>query len=143
MHGSRDEGGSITHTLANRCKYFSAKLCNIIYAFSETPGCDVLYNMIGHVVVIASTVQIHTLLFSPDVTEIAAAKDRLERNFTILLRLRELWPSLDMRMIRLQKFHKACRTSMKTSFKLDRWMLKFLSEFAKPVDERPSGDQNP
>lgn len=117
-------------------------------ATSSTPSlkrraANVLYNMIGHVVVIASTVQIHALLFSPDVTEIAAAKDRLERNFTILLRLRELWPSLDVRMIRLQKFHKACRTSMKTSFKLDRSMLKFLSEFAKPVDERPSGDQNP
>ena len=28
---------------------------------------------------------------------------------------------------------------METSFKLDRWMLKFLSEFAKPVDDKPTG----
>lgn len=143
LHGSRDEDGSITNSLAKRCKYFSARLCNIIYASLETPGCDVLYNMIGHVLVIASTIQIHTLLFSSDTTEISAAKDRLERNFTILLKLRELWPSLDVCMIRLQTFNKACRTSMETSFKLDRWMLKFLSEFAKPVDERPSGSENP
>jgi hypothetical protein len=29
---------------------------------------------------------------------------------------------------------------METSFKLDRWMLKFLSEFAKPVDDKPTGE---
>jgi len=143
LHGSRDEDGSVTNTLAKRCKYFSAQLCNVIYASLETPGCDVLYNMIGHVLVIASTVQIHTLLFSSDAVEIAAAKDRLERNFKVLLKLRDLWPSLDVCMIRLQTFNKACRTSMETSFKLDRWMLKFLSEFAKPVYDRPSGSENP
>ncbi|KAK5113395.1 hypothetical protein LTR62_003495 [Meristemomyces frigidus] len=39
-----------------------------------------------------------------------------------------------------QAFHKACRTSMDSSalhpFRFDRLMLTFLSEFAKPVDDK-------
>lgn len=130
--------------LAQKCKDHAAKLCNMVYMAHQTPGCDVLYNMVGHVLVVASTVQIHTLLFSSDDDEIAAARQRLEYNFEILMKLRGLWPSLDYCMMRLQAFHKACRNSMETSFKLDRWMLKFLSEFAKPVDDKPaagSGEQ--
>lgn len=138
LHEAGNDNSSILNSFAQRCKYHAARLCNMVYAAHDTPGADVLYNMVGHVLVIASTIQIHTLLFSSDATEISAARQRLERNFNILLRLRELWPSLDFCMMRLQAFHKACRTSMETSFKLDRWMLKFLSEFAKPVEDKPA-----
>jgi hypothetical protein len=142
LHSSTEDAdnSSSTQHLAQKCKDHAAKLCNITYMAHMTPGCDVLYNMVGHVLVIASTVQIHTLLFSSDDDEIAAAKQRLEYNFEILMKLRGLWPSLDYCMMRLQAFHKACRNSMETSFKLDRWMLKFLSEFAKPVDDKPAGE---
>lgn len=141
LHASTEDPdpGSPTHHLAKKCKDHAANLCNITYMAHQTPGCDVLYNMVGHVLVIASTVQIHTLLFSSDDDEIAAARQRLENNFEILMKLRSLWPSLDFCMMRLQAFHKACRSSMETTFKLDRWMLKFLSEFAKPVDDKPQG----
>ncbi|KAK4579835.1 hypothetical protein LTR86_000036 [Recurvomyces mirabilis] len=138
LHGASDEMEGITSDFPRHCKYHAAKLCNMVYAALDTPGCDVLYNMVGHVLVVASTVQIHTVLFSTDDNEIAAARQRLERNYTILLRLRDLWPSLDFCMMRLQAFHKACRSSMDTSFRLDRWMLTFLSEFAKPVDDQPT-----
>ncbi|CAD0115117.1 unnamed protein product [Aureobasidium uvarum] len=126
------------NAFSQRCKDHARKLCDMVYAALDTPGCDVLYNMVGHVLVIASTVQIHTLLFSTDTSEIDAARSRLERNYTILLRLRDVWPSLDFCMTRLQVFHKACVTSMETSFRLDAWMLKFLSEFAKPVKDKQS-----
>ncbi|KAI5363264.1 hypothetical protein Slin14017_G069450 [Septoria linicola] len=141
LHGSSEENGCLIHVFAQRCKYHAARLCNMVYSALDTPGCDVQYNMVGHVLVIASTVQIHTLLFSSDRAEIDAARQRLERNFNILLKLRDLWPALDYCMIRLQAFHKACRTSMDNSFKLDRWMLKFLSEFANPVDDKPENSE--
>jgi hypothetical protein len=96
----------------------------------------VQYTMVGHILVIASTVQIHTLLFSDNATQIAASKRRLERNFEILSHLRNYWPTLDICFTRLQAFHKACRNSMDESFRLDQWMLKFLFEFAQPVDDR-------
>lgn len=138
LHGASEDSSGDFEIFSQRCKWHAARLCNMIYSAWETQDVDCSYNMIGHVLVIASTVQIHTMLFSADGDEIAAARQRLERNFKILLRLRELWPSLDFCMMRLQAFHKACRTSQDSSFRLDRWMLKFLSEFAKPVDDKPS-----
>lgn len=137
LHHDASEDATVI-AFSQRCKNHAKKLCDMVYAALDTPGCDVLYNMVGHVLVIASTVQIHTLLFSSDRSEIDAARDRLERNYAILLRLRDLWPSLDFCMMRLQVFHKACVTSMETSFRLDEWMLKFLSEFAKPVKDKQS-----
>ncbi|CAD0087699.1 unnamed protein product, partial [Aureobasidium vineae] len=137
LHHDASDDPTIT-AFSQRCKDHARKLCDMVYAALDTPGCDVLYNMVGHVLVIASTVQIHTLLFSSHRSEIDAARSRLERNYTILLRLRDLWPSLDFCMMRLQVFHKACVTSMETSFRLDAWMLKFLSEFAKPVKDKQS-----
>ncbi|CAG8360779.1 unnamed protein product [Penicillium salamii] len=125
-----------THFYANKCKDHAVLLCEMIYSSEEVPGCDVLYNMVGHVLVIASTVQIHTLLFGVDNEGIAQARRRLERNFCILTRLRGLWPTLDICMERLQAFHRACRRSVDTSFCMDGWMVRFLVEFGHPVSER-------
>jgi hypothetical protein len=121
---------------ADRCKAYAESLCEIIYAANSIPNCDVRYTMVGHIMVIASTVQIHTLLFGENETYIAASRRRLERNFEILSQLRAYWPTLDICFTRLQAFHKACRNSMNESFRLDQWMLRFLSEFAEPVDDR-------
>lgn len=121
---------------ADRCKSYAESLCEIIYAANSIPSCDVRYTMVGHIMVIASTVQIHTLLFSDNAAQIMTARRRLERNFEILSQLRTYWPTLDICFTRLQAFHKACRSSMDDSFRLDQWMLRFLSEFAEPVDDR-------
>lgn len=128
---------------AQKCKYFAEALCTIVYASYATPGCDVQYTMVGHILVIASTIQIHTLLFSDNESLIAAARQRLEQNFEILSRLREVWPTLDVSFTRLRAFHKACRDSMDESFRLDVWMLRFLSEFAVVVEERAVGAATP
>ena len=125
-----------THLYAKECKDHAVKLCEMIYSSEDVPGCAVLYNMVGHVLVIASTVQIHTLLFEVDNESITLARGRLERNFCILTRLRRLWPTLDVCMERLQAFHRACRRSVDTSFCMDEWMVRFLVEFANPVSDK-------
>ncbi|KAJ5101418.1 hypothetical protein NUU61_003640 [Penicillium alfredii] len=127
-----------TRYYANKCKQHAEKLCEILYASDEVPGCDVRYNMVGHVVVIASTVQIHSLLFAVEDANVALARTRLEKNFCILTRLRRLWPTLDICMDRLKAFHEACRSSADTSFCMDRWMVRFLVEFANPVSDQAS-----
>ncbi|KAH7310384.1 fungal-specific transcription factor domain-containing protein [Rhexocercosporidium sp. MPI-PUGE-AT-0058] len=134
--------GSENHYYANKCKAFAAKLCTIVYASHATPGCEVWYNMVGHILVIASTIQIHTLLFDTDEVVIAAARSRLERNFTILMRLREYWPMLESCFARLQIFHEVCRQNSDSSFRMDTWMLKFLSEFAEPVRVKEDAEQD-
>ena len=121
---------------ANRCKSHAERLCEIVYASLSVPGCDVRYSMVGHVMVVASTVQIHTLLFSDLEFQISAARRRLEQNFEILSQLRTFWPALDISFTRLRAFHQACNDSMDESFRLDQWMLRFLYEFAEPVDDK-------
>ena len=127
---------------ASKCKVFAESLCEMVYAAHSVPGCDVQYTMVGHILVVASTVQIHTLLFSDNEEQIAAARTRLERNFAILSQLRTYWPTLDICFTRLRAFHRACRSSMDEPFRLDQWMLRFLSEFAEPVNDKVVGGSN-
>lgn len=138
LHEDSRESNARTRFYADKCKQHAGNLCNIVYASDEIPGCDVKYNMVGHVLVIASTIQIHSLLFETDDVNVALAKTRLERNFCILTRLRRLWPTLDFCMDRLMVFHAACKHSADTSFCMDRWMVRFLVEFASPVSDEDS-----
>lgn len=128
---------------AEKCKDHAMRLLEMIYRSFATPNCDVLYTMVAHVLVIASTVQIHTLLYSSDEAQIQVARSRLERNFEILLHLKQYWSTLSRAMNRLRAFHDTCRKSMETSFVLDRWMLRFLVEFAKEVTEKETDIPSP
>ena len=127
-----------------RCKDFAMSLSNIIDRAAKMPGCDVRYNMVGHITVVASSVMIHTLLYQTDETEIADAKSQLERNFNTMVELRKYWPALEFCFSRLKTFHELCMKSMDTSYRMDRWMLRFLTEFARPIaaDEREDGENS-
>lgn len=127
---------SSANLFANKCKFHAASLCELIYNANSTPGCEVLYTMVGHILVISSTVQIHMLLFGDDPEQIRSARSRLERNFELLMKLRSYWPILDVSMTRLRAFHKSCQNYMDTAFKMDKWMLQFLFEFATPMDDK-------
>ncbi|USP77436.1 hypothetical protein yc1106_04710 [Curvularia clavata] len=122
---------------AEACKQHAARLCSLVYRSHSTPGSEVMYSAVSHILVIASTVQIHTLLFSGDESEIRISKTRLERNFEMLLRLRTYWPSVDGAMSRLRAFHQTCLRSKETSFVLDRWLLRFLVQFAPHMELEP------
>ena len=82
-------------------------------------------------------------VFSSDENRIGISRARLERNFGILLHLKQYWSTLSRAMNRLRAFHDTCRKSMDTSFVLDRWMLRFLVEFAKEVEEKEPDVQSP
>jgi hypothetical protein len=124
------------HVYSQKCKAHAAALCAIVYAANATPDCSVLYTMVGHILVIASSVQIHTLLFGTDDIEISAARKRLEGNFEALTELRRYWPTLEVCFARLRAFHRTARSSMDTSFQMNGWMLRFLSHFARMVGDK-------
>ncbi|KAH3982820.1 hypothetical protein HBH51_038420 [Parastagonospora nodorum] len=132
---SEAEGSSSAY--ADACKHYAARLCSLVYRSHSTPGSEVLYSAVSHILVIASIVQIHTLLFSGDESQIRVSKSRLERNFEILLKLRTYWPSVDGAMSRLRAFHQTCLRSKETSFVLDRWLLRFLVQFAPHMELEP------
>ncbi|KAL6711424.1 hypothetical protein ACN47E_004358 [Coniothyrium glycines] len=119
------------------CKDHAARLCSMVYRTFATPGSEVMYSAVAHILVIASTVQIHTLLFSGDEHQIRVSKTRLERNFEIILKLRTYWTSVDSALSRLRAFHQTCLRSKDTSFVLDRWLLRFLVQFAPHMELEP------
>ncbi|KAL6399630.1 hypothetical protein AUP68_17035 [Ilyonectria robusta] len=121
---------------ARKCKSHAANICKIVSQAKERPDTDVLYSLLGHVLVLASTTQLHTVLFSADNKEISMAKSRLESNFEALTTLRSYWPVVSASIGRLRAFHNACLKSTNSSFRLDRWMLQFILEFSKPIEEK-------
>jgi hypothetical protein len=138
LHTSEDADGCylVAKAYANQCKQHAAVLCDLIYNARERHGLDLRYSLLGHVLVIASTAQIHSLLFSIDENEILRAKLRLERNFETITRLHTYWPNVSASFSRLAAFHSACLKGTQTSFRLDRWMLRFMLQFSQPIDER-------
>lgn len=141
-----DDGLASHVVYAERCKDHARLLCQFIYRCAQTPGADVRYPMVAHVLVIASTVQIHTLLFSTSELQIREARERLERNFQMIqLELKPFWPAVDDAMSRLRAFHQTClrRASGSGSpggssaFVLDQWLLRFLVEFSHHMEDEP------
>lgn len=131
------EATTSSGSYAEECKHHATKLCEFVYRSHSTPGSEVVYSTVAHILVIASTVQIHTLLFSGNGEQIRISKSRLERNFEILLYLRPYWSSVDSAMSRLRAFHQTCLRSKETSFVLDRWLLRFLVQFAPHMELEP------
>jgi hypothetical protein len=136
LHRDSYDEHAPTYAYADMCKAHSVGLCEMLYRAFSTPGCEVYYTMVGHVLTIASTVQLHILLFSSDEEQTRAARGRLEKNFELLTSLQRLWPTLDISFGRFRQFHRACQNYKETSFRMDKWLLRFLFEFAKPIDEK-------
>lgn len=136
LHVDAVTESSLSAPFAKRCKHYAASLCDLLYRAYNTPGAEVYYAMVGHVLVVASTVQIHIVMFEKDEQQIREAKYRLEKNYQILTELLCFWPTLDVSMARLQEFHNACLRMGESTFRMDVWMRRFLLEFAAPVEER-------
>jgi hypothetical protein len=132
----QDQGDDSTQGFAQRCKQHATNLCDLIYEAKRRSDTVVLYPLAGHILCLASTVQIHTLLFGTDDDEILAAKTRLERNFEMISSMNNYWPMNHMSISRLQHFHNACLRSKDNSFHLDAWMLRFLLGFTQDIKDR-------
>lgn len=87
-----------------------------------------MYNIVGHMTIVSSSVLIHTLLFGNE-DQVGPAKARLEFNFKILMKLKDWWPSVAITMTKLFYFQQACLDSAnERTHKVDRWMNRFLLE---------------
>ena len=74
LHGDSYQDTVHARYYADKCKAHSIGLCEILYRAYSTPSCEVYYTMVGHVLVISSTVQLHILLFSAEEVQIRAAR---------------------------------------------------------------------
>lgn len=130
------EDSNPIHSYAEKCKTYASSLCDLVSLSHQTSNCDVLYTMVGHNLVISSTILIHTLLFSSSSTSISAARSRLEKNFSLLLKLRNFWPVLEISFEAFRTFREACRRNMETAYRMDEWMVRFLYGFANKVQDK-------
>ncbi|KAI5293912.1 hypothetical protein KEM52_005029 [Ascosphaera acerosa] len=128
---------------AEQCTKHAVAFCDLLYTCYEIPGCEVLYVMIGHMLVVTSTVYIHLLLFSRDEARITLARERLARNFEILMTLQRYWKALELSLARLKKFHNACQSSIEGTFRMDKWMLRFILEYSLDMSEKYASTPTP
>ncbi|KAF5003572.1 hypothetical protein FDECE_9886 [Fusarium decemcellulare] len=130
---------------ADRCKAHAAIICDVLKASREVPGAEALYNIVGHVTIVSSSVLLHTYLFG-EPHELEDSKRRLESNLESLVQLRSYWPSVELMINRLVVFQKNCiRSLSRNTHRFDKWMVKFLIAHAlaledKVEDEWPDSD---
>lgn len=80
---------------ADRCKTHAAIICDVLKASREHAGAEALYNIVGHVTIVSSSVLLHTYLFG-EVHELEDSRIRLESNFKSLVQLRSYWNSIEL-----------------------------------------------
>ncbi|KXL42189.1 hypothetical protein M433DRAFT_156962 [Acidomyces richmondensis BFW] len=115
---------------AYKCRHHACALSDLLCMSYKVGQCEAMYNIVGHMAVVSSSVLIHTLLFAGE-DQLPAAKARLESNFAILMKLKSWWPSVQNMADRLLLFQNAClRSADKCTHILDHWMVKFLLEHA-------------
>ncbi|KAJ4327447.1 hypothetical protein N0V84_002100 [Fusarium piperis] len=141
--GETGSTANLTQLYSESCKRHAGDPCDLISHAKSRPETGVYYSLAGHMLVIASTVKLHILLFGMGEGGIQLAKRRLERNFGMLTNIYTYWPIINTCFSRLEAFHNACLSSKDGSFRLDRWMLQFILEFSKPVDEKDMSARDP
>lgn len=80
---------------AQRCKHHATLFSEILQASRNHGGAEALYNIVGHVTVVSSSVLLHSFLFG-DPNEADDIRQRLESNFESLVQLRRYWPSVEL-----------------------------------------------
>lgn len=135
----------VANLYASECIEHARAFCDLLYLCEGIPGCVCMFAMVGHMLVITSTVYVHMLLFENGHEDLGKVRSRLEHNFEILTELRKHWATLDMSLARLRAFHNACLYSIEHSFSMDRWMLSFILQHGTSIPDRfpESGDSIP
>lgn len=145
---------------ASSCKFHARTFCDILQASRTHRGADALYNIVGHITVVCSSVLLHTYLFG-DAEELPDTRRRLESNLESLILLRRYWSSVELmvgagsykgrhsilltasQINRLVVFQNSCMRSLSNNtHRFDRWMVSFLLEHAVPLDEKESDPSN-
>ncbi|CEI41727.1 unnamed protein product [Fusarium venenatum] len=118
------------------CKAHAIVVCEVLKASREVPGAEALYNIVGHVTIVSSSVLLHTFMFG-EAHELEDSRARLGSNLESLVQLRRYWPSVERMINRLVVFQRGCINSMNVeSYRFDKWMVKFLIAHALALEDK-------
>ncbi|RBR25547.1 uncharacterized protein FIESC28_01510 [Fusarium coffeatum] len=121
---------------SDSCKAHAAIVCDVLKASREVTGAEAVYNIVGHVTIVSSSVLLHTFLFG-EPYELEDSRTRLASNLESLVQLRSYWPSVERMINRLVVFQKSCVKSINAeSYRFDKWMVKFLIAHALTLEEK-------
>lgn len=79
---------------SQRCKHHAYSFARLLEMSRQRDRCEAVYATVGHMTVVSSSVLLHTLLFGRD-EEQETARQLLTSNFSALIELKKLWPSLE------------------------------------------------
>ncbi|KAL3447123.1 hypothetical protein BJX65DRAFT_98064 [Aspergillus insuetus] len=129
---------------ADRCRMHAAALSQVMWDTNSVPGMECLWSPVnGHLLVVASSILLYTLLFDTDDESIARARTLLEQNFIMLLQFRKYWSLVELSMTRLRAFHRACQmNSTKENFNIDHWMIDFLNRYDAQISDKYNDDSH-
>ncbi|CAK7226783.1 hypothetical protein SEUCBS140593_006358, partial [Sporothrix eucalyptigena] len=144
------EAGPVEEEISRRvarCKAHAEALSALMWTMNTSAGSECLWSPVnGHLLVVASSIHLHSLLFDNDCgdTDDASSSSRvtrirqlLEQNFVMLLQFQKYWPTLKASLCRLAVFHRSCyRRGREQSFRMDSWMLDFLTKHNVAMEER-------
>jgi hypothetical protein len=82
-----------TMILSERCKYHASSYSELLKYSRDHSGFKAVYQTVGHMTIVSSSVLLHTLLFG-DEDQIPNARNSLNANFEALIELEKYWPAL-------------------------------------------------
>lgn len=91
--------------------------------------CLPLFNTVGHIIVVCSSVLLHKLHFGPP-DEVPSTKQLLESNIAALNILKKYWRNIGLMIEMLQTFQSVCKLFSYNAFQMDNWMLNFLLRYS-------------
>lgn len=123
---------------AGIAKAHAEALSKLMWTLRSEIGRECLWSPVnGHLLVIASSIHLHTLLLDPQQAHVDSARVLLEQNFMMLHRLQKCFRYAESSFSRLRAFHRACEKSgMQDAFDMDKWMVKFLNRYDLAVGDR-------
>lgn len=133
-----------TVAYAERCRRHGLAFSRLLHAARGLTDCHVIYLTVAHMTIVSSSVLLHLLLFGND-EEVETAKTQLTRNFEALMDLATYWPCVGRMKERLFTFQNAClRSSAAKTYAVDRWIVRFLLEYALPFENKNmEGESSP
>ncbi|KAI9488490.1 hypothetical protein BDB00DRAFT_725608, partial [Zychaea mexicana] len=122
-----------SRSYAEQLEYHASHISEIVRWSNRVHNSRLLYSVVAHILVISSSVHLHTLMYGDD-KAVSRAKEDLDTNFTAIMELRRYWPAVDVSAARLRVFESACLTSSQNTWRMDRWLVKFLLFHTKDMD---------
>ena len=93
--GPQPEGINIDAFYSRECKGHATAVSDMIKVGFQTSSNSLAYFLTGHILVVSSSIHLHTLLLGDNPNDADMARERLISNFEILMVLKMYWPVVD------------------------------------------------